>query len=242
MGNQVIEKGQYAQARTLRLASLAVIVLTLAPSTALAQFPTLPFYFRPLHDPYPSFAVAVDYGIGLADISQLEYLGARGSIESEKLRGTLSVGSLMPESGDNELAAAGTFAYNLHGPFDVVVVDGQLGVGYFELGDAATGELRQVDIPIGVGVGLHAPLPFDFIANVEPWAGLRGHIRYTELSGTIADFDAWRGGGGLSAGLRLIHPTGLGAHFGVDWLVIRSASIDEWDSEVGIAFGAQLRW
>lgn len=225
----------------MRIAGLAAVVLTLFPAVALAQFPALPFYFRPLHDPYPSYAIAVDYGIGLADISELKYLGARGSIESEKLRGTIGVGSMMPDGGEDELAAAGSFAYNLRGPFDVVVVDGQVGVGYFELGDAATGELLQVDIPIGVGVGLNAPLPFEFLSNFEPWAGLRGHVRYTELSGTIADFDAWRGGGGFSAGLRLIHPTGLGAHFGVDWLVIRSAAAAEWDSEVGIAFGAQLR-
>ncbi|NIR45387.1 MAG: hypothetical protein GWN99_13295 [Gemmatimonadetes bacterium] len=212
-------------------------------SPVAAQFPSLPFDFRPLHDPYPTYSVFLDYGLGLADISQLQMLAGRATLESEKLRGGIGLGLLIREGAgaDDELAFSGAFAYNVRGPFSLVVADVQLGFSYFESGGGADPELRQLDIPFGLAAGISGRLPFEVISNVEPWLALRGQVRRTELSGSGSDVDAWRAGGGLTAGLGVLLPAGFGARLAVEWLMIRSPTASEWDHEVVLGLAALWR-
>jgi hypothetical protein len=225
----------------LRGAVLVAVIASWQPGTAVAQLPSLPVYYRPIHDPYPVVSFQADYGLGLADISEYQLVAAQVALEGESMRGVVGLGTLIPDEGNGELAIAASVAFNLRGPITVTVIDAQLGVGYFELGDRGTGELKQLDIPAGVGVGLQGKLPLAHLSNVEPWLALRGHLRYSELTDSASTRVAWRGGGGVSGGFNVLFPSGIGIQIAADWLVIREPVVAAWSHEVALGFGVHFR-
>lgn len=239
---QTIARVSPPRAVGMRAGVLALVVATsgLLAGEAAAQLPSLPVDFRPVHDPYPTYSVYLEYGLGLADVSRLQMLAARATLEGEKLRGGIGAGRLLREGADDEVAFSGALTYNVRGPIAVVVADIQVGVSYFEAGDAGGGELRQLDVPLGFAVGIAGRLPFEAIANAEPSLAVRGQVRRTELSGSGSDLDVVRGGGGLTAGIGILHPTGLGARLAFEWLMIRDPSASEWNHE--LVLGLAVLW
>jgi len=97
----------------------------------------------------------------------------------------------------------------LGGPLVPLAVSLQAGVGYFKQG-SGTGALKSVSLPIGLGVALNVPTPG---ASLEPWAAARVQVNSQSVSG----LSETRLGYGLSGGISLGLPIGLGAHVGLDY-------------------------
>ena len=194
---------------TLTLA--AVLVASFSPVMGAAQLPTVPITFRPVHDPYPTFSGEVTYAKGFGRLSQFDALGGWLMVEGERLRVSLGAASLIREGADNAVAVAGKMAYRLSGLLTLFPFESQLGVGYFEL-DEVGWETRQLNVPVGLAVGLAGLLPAHVVSNVEPWVGGSLVLRRSEVVAPLGDNSAVRGGAALSFGLNVGHPVGVGVH------------------------------
>ncbi len=226
-----------------RLPLLVAIISTVIAEASVAQLTSLPVYQRPVRQPWPTYFVSVDYGIGAKDLSSSSVLAARLSVEGDRLRGGVGAGIMMVEDADNELTIGGNLAYGLLDPnVNLIVVDVQAGLGTVggDLSSAGAGSARRWDVPIGVAVGVAGFTPFDFLSMFEPWVSVRGHVRNSRFE-TLEE-SAMRGGYGLSAGLYLVFPgtPAIGLHGAFDWLRIRDPLVESWRHEIAWGFGGHI--
>jgi hypothetical protein len=209
--------------RVARLCVTVALSLGLSaavPTPAAAQIAGLPVNFSP--SAQPGLRLFGDFAYG-GDPGQ-SYWGGRALLN-------LSYVSLGFAAGDRGAARAAwgtTLELNLlRGASQPVSVSVLAGYGDNRLGENGAA-LDLTDIPLGVGVALEVTQPgFD----IEPWAGLRAHVRRSDLPGLDAETNL---GIGISAGVNArtaaltklgIPLPGLGAHLSLDYLTVPRAYV-----------------
>jgi hypothetical protein len=210
---------------------LALAGTVLVPS-AEAQIVGLPVYFSP----------SADNGLRLfADVAAGDspfhfYGGGRALLNLAYV----SVGVMGGLRGDADAAWGGNVALNLvRGSRRrySLSIEGCYGRNQLE-DDEISVETR--DIPIGVGLALETEKTG---VVLEPWVGLRAHIRRSEVPGLGRDTEV---GAGLSAGFNLgtdllpkigIPLKGVGGHVAVDWLTMPRPFADGSDGSLIVSLG-----
>jgi hypothetical protein len=186
-----------------------------------------------------------DYGVGYGAADGRKFIGVRGSAEKSGWRVSAAVGSTMQDDQGDELALGGSLARQIIGSSEhLVFVDAQAGLAYTQFGGRA-GRTDQVDIPLGLGIGLSIPNPFEGAGEVAIWIAPRGHLRSSgfRASGPASrDFDEIRGGFGASLGVLYIHGEGIGIDISFEWMRIRSAAKPEWLTERTFGLGLLFAW
>jgi len=189
----------------------------LAAAPALAQLQSLPVYFSPKGG--TGLTLDVDFGrdasnklAGVPTLNHPTTIGGRAYLGIPFV--TLGVGAAAYDpkltSTKSEVQYMGSAALKVFGGALIpVAVSLQAGVGYLKQG-SGTFATKTTNVPVGVGVAINVPTPG---ASIEPWAAARVHINavsYNTSSGTQA-------GVGLSGGVNLGLPIGVGAHVALDW-------------------------
>ena len=201
-----------------------VVAFGLVAGPALAQLSTQPVYFSPKHG--TGLTIAGDFGAGLSDdakfaVPALETpiaYGGRATLGLPMFSITAGVAIVDPGgSADTEVSFGGNVAVNVFNPpLAPVAISLQAGVGYTKFGDATAAELKFLNIPIGVALAISVPSP---AATIEPWIAPRIQLLRSEFSlfgvsgGTETQF-----GFGVSGGLNITLPMGLGFHVAADWV------------------------
>lgn len=224
---------------------------TLVFGAAEAQLPGLAPYVRPAHDPGPTAFLLVNTG-SVDSAAEIEIIGVRASIEGDRWRLGVGVARLESESEsldetiEESSASTGleaSLAYSLldqnthfwlPGVF-VGLGTSRIGAG---LGDGRV-SWRQLDVPIGVTLGLNGRTPLPVFADFEPWVAARLHLRNAASSDSGVETGV-ASGVGLSAGLRLRLAAGVGVQSGLDWLRISDALSASADWEFTWSVGAHV--
>lgn len=221
--------------------AIAAVLLATSAEGASAQFLGQPVSHRPSRDPWPAFYVNVDYSIGHKEISDLQVLTGRFSVEGDRWRFGLGAGAVFADSADTEAVFGSSVAYGfLDQNFNVVGLDAQAGVGTARrhIGEGGTVSLRQWDFPLGAAVGISGRTPFNL--TIEPWFGVRGHFRNSSFDENSGGGSDWRGGIGTSLGLYVTFGPGVGVQLAFDRLWIRDPSEPRWQDEISWGFGGHV--
>ena len=217
------------------LCGIALSLLAAGPGAAVAaaQIYNLPVFFS------PNFGTGValygDIGVGLNEDAELvpgETPWAAGGhvyVGTPLVHFMGGAAYVEPNAPDSiSLTGAVSFGGNValtlyRSPMSLLVLNLQGGAGYVSFSDIET---RYLDFPVGIGVALNAPAPS---VSVEPWLGARVHVRSTSvgagsplLSGGLSQDDfGTQVGFGLSGGITLGLPSGLGVWGALDWMTIK---------------------
>jgi hypothetical protein len=217
------------------LCGIALVALATGPGAAVAcaQIYNLPVFFSPNFG--TGVAVYGDIGVGLSEDAELAPGETPGAVGGHMYVGTPLVhvmwGAAYVDPGapdsitfEGSVSFGGNVALTLfRSPTSFLVLSLQGGVGYVNFSDIET---KYLDFPVGIGVALNAPAPS---VSVEPWLGVRAHVRSTTvgagsplLSGGLTQDDfGTQVGFGLSGGITLGLPSGLGVWGALDWMTIK---------------------
>lgn len=205
------------------------LALGLGATPASAQLFNNPVYFSPSHG--TGFSLHADYARGFEENKDVNFIGARAMLGLGPLTLQAGAGGVLPSGDfapDNQITYGGAVAINiLDLPLVPVSVNLQGGVGYTDFSDQG---FNQLYVPIGVGVAINVPAP---ILDIEPWAAPR--LQFVREANAESQTEI---GYGISAGLNVTLPTGVGVHVAGDW-----ASVDFAGSTVKtIILGAGLHF
>jgi hypothetical protein len=219
--------------RTLCGIVLSVLAAVAGAEVASAQIYNLPVFFSPNFG--TGVAVYGGLGVGLNEDAELfpgetpwavgGYMYV-GTPLVHVMWGAAYVDPAAPDSItlEGSVSFGGNVALTLfRSPMSFLVLNLQGGAGYVNFSDIET---KYLDLPIGIGVALNAPAPS---VSVEPWLGVRAHVRSTTvgansplLSGGLTQDDfGTQVGFGLSGGITLGLPSGLGVWGALDWMTIK---------------------
>jgi hypothetical protein len=205
--------------RVLSLLGLSLVCA--APSWA--QMQAMPVYFSPKGG--TGITLDGDFGRisstkigGVSTVNHPTAFGGRAYLGLPIV--TLGVGvSVYDTKIANQVNATqymGSAAFKvLGGPLVPLAVSLQAGVGYLKFG-SGTGATKTVSAPVGLGFALNIPTPG---ASLEPWAAARLQVNSISTGGGTTSVSQTRIGYGLSGGLNLGLPIGLGLHVAADWSV-----------------------
>ncbi len=188
------------------MGGIAAVALALGftASTAAAQLPGNPTYAIMAG---PGVTLAGEYGRGLNDESfKTDYFGGRIAIGLPMVSFWGGAGAV--KNGESEVTFGGGVAINvIKGPLVPVAVSLQAGVGYL----SEDGENLLI-VPIGAVLAINVP---NSPVDVRPWVMPRVEIQRTSngVSQTEVGF-------GVSGGLNVTLPGGLGFHAALDWMTI----------------------
>lgn len=225
------------------------VMFAMSVTPASAQIFNQPVYHNPGHG--TGVTLAADIGIGANDDAKKLVpgetpVGYGGHITLGLPVVTITAGlSVVDPKGprDTEVAVGGNLALTLFkAPMTPIVVDLQAGLGYVKF-DAAGGfpELKVIDVPIGVGLGINVPNPS---VSFEPWIAPRIHVRNVRTTGLTflsTGSDETKVGFGVSGGFNLGLPMGLGFHAAVDWMTIDNV-MGTSESPVVFGFGINYKF
>jgi hypothetical protein len=203
---------------TARL-QLAVALLTGAcatlPGDAAAQIVGLPVHFSPSAE--EGLRLFGDFA--LVDSPLRAYAGGRALLNLSYA----SLGLMAGDRGHADPAWGATLALNLvRGSARSYSLSVEGGYGDNRIEEDGV-EVDVRDIPLGVGLALEVDKPG---VVLEPWAGLRAHVRRSDIPGAAPETKV---GIGVSAGLNLttraltkvgIPLPGFGVHLSADYLNI----------------------
>lgn len=204
----------------MRRATTILAIATLTASPVAGQLNSMPVFVSPKGG--TGFTLALDYGRGLnTESGKNTAFAGRAILGVGPVSVGAGVGTVNPQLGalrETELQYMGTAALRVFGSGLVpVAVNVFGGAGYLTSG-SGTSEIKTLNVPVGVGLGLNIPTPgFSF----EPWVAPRLSLRRVEQSG-VSD---WQSGFGLSAGVGFGFANGLGIHVAGDWSDVSTASI-----------------
>lgn len=200
------------------VAALVGLGTAMVARPAAAQLQGLPVYFNPKGG--TGLTISGDFGRAVStkvnDVAQTQKpVAIGGSVRLGLPLVTVGVGAAifdpMITTQLNETQYAGTAAVRVFGGGLLpVAVSVQGGAGYLKQG-AGTFATKTVSIPLGVGVALNLPTPG---ASVEPWVA--GRVQLNSV--TSGSASGTQLGYGVSGGLSLGMPIGLGLHVAVDWV------------------------
>jgi hypothetical protein len=215
--------------RSFTRAGAVALALGLIAAPASAQLFNNPVYFSPSGG--TGFSLNGDYARGFGDNESLNFAGGRGVLGLGPV--TIMGGGGVAFDGGSEFTFGSAISLNiLDLPLVPVAINAQAGIGVIDLGG-----ITELDIPIGAGLAIKVPSP---LLDVESWVAPRIHI-------TRLDFDAGlpipgapdtrtEVGYGVSAGLNVTLPTGLGFHAAVDYVSISSFDLDAFVVGAGIHY------
>jgi hypothetical protein len=197
--------------------AVAGLALVLAAQPVSAQLVGLPVYFSPKGG--TGIMLAGDFG----RVSSNKLDGNSSPVHPTSLGGRATLGLPLVTLGvgvsvydpkvttqESEIQYAGSAAFKVFGgPLVPLAVSLQAGAGYLSVGSGVFA-VKMVNVPIGLGAALNIPTPG---ASLEPWVAARVHIRSTSSGGASIT----QTGTGLSGGLTLGFPMGLGLHVAADW-------------------------
>ncbi len=198
----------------------AAFTIGLIAGPAAAQMVGNPVYFSPKHG--TGITIAGDLGRGLNDASfKTNYYGGRATIGLPMFTISAGAGVVKPSGvfdvpgTESEVTFGGNVALNVFNPpLAPVAVSLQGGVGYVKTtgSGVAGGDVTTLVFPLGVALAFSVPSP---ALSVEPWIAPRVHIVRTSngTSTTETNF-------GVSAGLNLGLPMGLGFHAAIDYVAV----------------------
>lgn len=201
-------------ARFARL-GMAVSVLGLVASPALAQMLGNPVYFSPKQG--IGLTIAGDFGRGLNDNSgKANYFGGRATLGLQMVAITAGAGSAKASGGDAELSFGGDVAVKvLKGPMVPVTVSVQAGAAFWSSTFLGT-DISYLHVPIGAAVAFNVSSPG---ASVEPWVAPRVDILRASNGGSSTDTNI-----GASGGVNVGLPSGVGFHLALDYLNVSGGS------------------
>jgi hypothetical protein len=186
-----------------------------APQGAVAQLVGLPVHFSP--SAQPGLRLFSDLAFG--DKPVRTYVGGRALLNLSYV----SVGLAVGERSDADLAWGTNLALNIvRGPSRRFALSLEANYGEGGVGTGAA-EIDVQEIPIGVGVALETAQPG---VDLEPWLGVRAHVRRSRLPSLAPETDV---GFGVSAGVNLrsavltkigLPLPGFGLHLAADYLTI----------------------
>jgi hypothetical protein len=186
-----------------------------APRSVAAQIVGLPVHFSP--SAQPGLRLFSDLAFG--DKPVRTYVGGRALLNLSYV----SLGLALGERSDADLAWGTNLALNIfRGPSRRFALSLEANYGEGGVGIGA-GKIDVQEIPIGVGVALEAAQPG---VDLEPWLGVRAHVRRSRLPSVAPETDV---GLGVSAGVNLrsavltkigIPLPGFGLHLAADYLTI----------------------
>jgi hypothetical protein len=216
--------------------SLCLLAAGPGAGAASAQIYNMPVFFS------PNFGTGValfgDVGVGLSEDAELVpgetpwAAGGRVYVGTPLVHVAGGAAYVEPSAPDSisfrgSVSFGGNVALMLfRSPTSFIAVSLQGGAGYVNFSDVET---KYLDFPIGIGVALNAPAPS---VSVEPWLGVRAHVRSTTVGagspalggGLTQDDFGTQFGFGLSGGITLGLPSGLGIWSALDWMTIKPYS------------------
>ncbi len=206
-----------------RLSAVILALVLLGSDTASAQFFNAPVVVSPKG--FTGLALDAMYGRGVNDESgKNDFFGASVTLGLPVISIGAGVGSFDVDNADNEIQFMGNAAVRLiGGPLVPVSINLFAGAAYVSQ-DVGTTSLNGLSVPIGLGIGFDIPTPG---FSIEPWIAPRIHIvRQSGDAATIVFGDSFtRTGVGVSGGVRLGSPVGLGLSLTLDVVNFNDKSI-----------------
>ena len=211
-----------------RMRNVGFLVATLGLSLALAtparaQLQGMPVYFSPKGGTGITidgdFGRVASYEQGGQTFPDHPYaIGGRAYLGFPIVPITIGVGAATYNPNistlQTETQFMGSLAYKIFGSSVLpIAISLQTGAGYLKLGNG-TNAAKTVSVPVGLGFALNLPTPG---ASLEPWVAGRAQINATSTGGNGTSASETRVGIGVSGGITLGLPMGLGLHVAVDW-------------------------
>ena len=198
---------------------LVAITLAGLARPALAQHAGLPVHLSPVHARV--VGAYADFGTsgGWAGSDRLDRIGGRLRLTTPRLQIVAGAGRVSSSAADLDagVSLGGLLAYSF-GQRTTKRWSVFGGAGWADLGGQPGSSLQQLDVPAGIGFGLHAPAPMGVF---EAWGAPRVHLRSSRRMALDTGERVTRVGGGVSAGLSYTHPRSqLGLGLSGDALVI----------------------
>ena len=198
--------------RLIVVATVLVLGAVARPLPVSAQLPGTPVYNMPV----PSgFTLSADVGFPSNSTGLGTVFEATGSFGTGPFGFSASVGTAKFESpiDATEIALGGTVNWKIFGgPLIPLAVNLQVGGAYWTVEGTSGAKIKNVHVPVGVGIVLTIPTPG---LAIKPWIAPRADYNSvnTEGSSTTSSTNfAW------SAGIDLGFLSGLGIHAAYDWL------------------------
>ena len=195
----------------------ATLVLGLVAQPAAAQLVNNPTYFGP--KPETGLSIFGDYGKGLNTNSGKGHnIGVRAELSMPMIMVGIGAGSFKASSASASSITQfeGEAALTLMSlPLTGVSVGLHAGAGYWSNSGA-----KQMTVPIGLTLGVKPPTPG---MSIEPWISPRIQITHSDNGVTAATNNT---NAGVSAGVNLGIPGGLGLHAAVDYLNVKNGGVD----------------
>jgi opacity protein-like surface antigen len=200
------------------------VAALLAAAPVQAQLFSNPVYFSPSHG--TGFSLNGEYARGFYEDeldTDINFAGGRAVLGLGPVSIMGGAGAAFAQ-GESEVTFGGAVALNiLDLPAVPVSLNVQGGVGVTDF-DGFT----WMDIPIGVGLAINVPAP---LLDVEPWIAPRVHI--LRLSNDESQTET---GYGISGGLNITLPTGLGFHVAGDYVKVSDFDFDNFVVGAGVHF------
>lgn len=192
--------------------SAAALALGLAAAPAAAQLLGNPVYVSPKGG--TGVTISGDYGRGLnTNSGKGNSFNGRVTLGLPMVQIQVGAGSYKPKGGVSTANFMGQAAIRLLGggpmPANVSLF---AGAGY-----ASKSGTKTLTVPAGVAIGLNVPSPS---VSVEPWIAPR--INYMHVS--VAGISSSQSKFGISGGVNLGLPMGLGFHAALDYVAISGAA------------------
>ena len=196
----------------MRRTSVALAVLSLVALPASAQVAGLPVFNSGVNS---GISLNFDYGKPNEDAGKGSAWGLTGGLALGPVGLTATYAKSSPDVGDDSNWLGATANLKLFGgPLIPVSVNGQVGLGYWNIKDGfAPGvDLKTVNIPVGVGIALNVPTPG---LSIKPWIAPR--MQYTRTSGDTDDSET---NFGISAGVNLGLVGGINGRIAYDQITV----------------------
>jgi hypothetical protein len=211
--------------RYIGVIAVVALALGLVVEAASAQLAGNPVYAI---NPGVGITLAGDFGRGLNDESgKTNFYGGRVVLGVPMLSFWVGGGVWDPRTGgDKQTALGGGAAINLiKAPILPVALTLQVGAATVSCGDDCT------DISAVAGPALKVNVPNPAI-GIEPWIMPRVQV-FRESDGGISDTEA---GFGVSGGLNINMPMGLGLHVVADWSSIGDPAVKPLVGGIGLHY------
>ena len=187
----------------------AALLLVILAQPAAAQLNSMPVHFSPKGG--TGFTLYGDFGKGMNDESgKNTAFGARAVLGVSAISLGVGVGTVNAGIGgvdENSFQWMGMAAFRIFGG-GVLPVALSVQAGYGRLAPSDT--TAEVNVPVGVGVSVSAPVPG---FKLELWGAPRFSVRKV----TVNDATETQTGFGLSAGINVGFSIGLGGYVALDW-------------------------
>jgi opacity protein-like surface antigen len=195
-----------------RSLTTAFAAATLIAAPAAAQVAGLPVFNSGINS---GITLNADLGLPNQDAGKGKTWAGTGSIGAGPLGFSATVASFKPEGANSQTWLGATANLKLFGgPLIPVSINAQAGAGYGVDKGAGPGgtDLKQLNIPVGIGIAVNVPTPG---LSIRPWIAPR--LQYMRTSGGLDNHTTKFG---MSAGVNLGLVGGIQARIAYDYLKV----------------------